>query len=227
MPSKIWAAVKVAALVLTSLIVATGCSRSESKQDKRENLGSLSLAVTQPPGTPGAACDRFVAQLSDGRVRYAVTFAQPQAYVEVFVQQNGTQNIATNIVSNGVNNGNGTYTYSYVAPATGYHSGDHLRARFYSYGTGQSGVFTPGPSDTVWAPDFIYGQTTCSSPAALGMPPLHHDAGERRPALRSHVARSSAVRSGLRPTKWGPERRSEHRWQPRSELPTGLRRTRW
>jgi len=168
MPSKIWAAVRVAALVLASLIAAAGCTRSEGKQGKQEDLGSRSLALTQPPGAPGASCGRFVGQLPNGSVRYAVTFSQPQAFVQVFVQQNGIQNIATNIVSNAVNNGNGTYSYSFVAPATGYHSGDRLRTRFYSYGAGQPGVFTPGPTDTTWAPDFIYGQTTCSSPPPSG-----------------------------------------------------------
>jgi hypothetical protein len=114
----------------------------------------LTEAVSLAPGTPAAGCDQFVRQLSDGSVRYAVTFTQPQAYVEVFVRQNGIQNVAKNIVSSAVVNADGTYTYSYTKPGSTYNAGDRILARFYSYGAGQPGVFTPGPGQSVWAPEF-------------------------------------------------------------------------
>jgi hypothetical protein len=101
----------------------------------------------------------YVQQLPNGNMRYSVTFPPPQqAYVEAFVRQNGVQNVAGNIVSSKVANPDGTFTYSRVVNASQYHVGDVISVRFYSYRSGQPGVFTPGGStDGVWFPDFIYG----------------------------------------------------------------------
>lgn len=155
------------ALGLVCLTLGVGCNGPE-KPAGNEKVKVLAQAVSSAPGTPAAGCGRFLAQLANGSVRYAITFSEPQAYVEVFVQRNGAQIIAQNIVANSVANGNGTYTYSYVAPAAGYANGNVLRARFYSYVAGQPGVFTPGPTATTWAPDFVYGQTACSLPPPSG-----------------------------------------------------------
>jgi hypothetical protein len=55
--------------------------------------------------------------------------------------------------------------YSRTVPAAQYHSGDVINVRFYSYRSGQPGVYTPGPAEFLWYPDFIYGTgpTECSS----------------------------------------------------------------
>jgi hypothetical protein len=115
------AALKVVAL---TLCFAAGCG---SETEQPEAVGSLQQATTgvpDPPGSPGAGCGRFVEQQPNGSVRHAIKFPQPQAYVEVFVRQNGVQNIAQNIVASAVANGDGTFTYSLIKPASQYHADD-------------------------------------------------------------------------------------------------------
>jgi hypothetical protein len=110
------------------------------------------LAPFRLPGTQHP----YIAQQSNGDVKLTVTLPSNQAYVEVFVQQNGVQNVAKNIVSSGVANAGGTTTYSYVAPASGFADGDQLITRFYSYKASSPGVFTPGPVEVAWSPIFVY-----------------------------------------------------------------------
>ena len=73
------------------------------------------------------------------------------------MRQNGVQNISGNIVSSQVHNADGTFTYARVVPASQYHAGDVINVRFYSYRSGQQGVYTPGPVEWLSFPDFIYG----------------------------------------------------------------------
>jgi hypothetical protein len=113
------------------------------------------IVVSDPPAR----------MLANGNMVYTVTLPGRQAYVEAFVTQNGIQNVAGNIVSSGVDNGDGTFTYSRTVPASQYHIGDDIRVRFYSYQSGKPGVFTPGPLETIWFPDFIYGQAASCPPA--------------------------------------------------------------
>jgi hypothetical protein len=101
-----------------------------------------------------------VQQLANGDMKYLITFPQAQAYVEAFVRQNGVQNVSGNIVASKVTNPDGTFTYSKIVPAAQYHAGDVLSVRFYSFGAGMPSVFTPGPLETLWFPDFIYGSGT-------------------------------------------------------------------
>jgi hypothetical protein len=109
--------------------------------------------------TAAATDPTFVRQLANGNLQFIVTLPGKQQYVEVFVQQNRVQNIATNIVSSAVSNPDGSFTYSLVAPATNYKTGDQILARFYSYKQNSPGVFTPGPVDSTWAPLLVYGAT--------------------------------------------------------------------
>ncbi|HTM46074.1 MAG TPA: discoidin domain-containing protein, partial [Polyangiaceae bacterium] len=95
--------------------------------------------------------------LGNGDIEYSITFNAHQAYVEVFVKQNGVQNISGNIVSSEVHNANGTFSYRRVAPAAQYHAGDTISARFYSYKPNSPGVFTPGPQEQIWLPPYFYG----------------------------------------------------------------------
>lgn len=129
-------------------------SSTDPRRDNDTALGHLSAPISLP-----------ATQLPNGDMRYAVTFASPQAYVEAFVRQNGVQNVAGNIAGSRVANADGTFTYSRVVPAASYRAGDVINVRFYSYRTGQLGVFTPGPVEWVSYPDFIYGtgSTTCSN----------------------------------------------------------------
>jgi hypothetical protein len=99
----------------------------------------------------------YITELSNGDVEYSITFSQKQAYVEVFVRQNGIQNISGNIVASEINNGNGTYTYRRVVAANNHAVGDSLSARFYSYKAQSPGVFTPGPKEQIWLPTYYYG----------------------------------------------------------------------
>ncbi len=49
-----------------------------------------------------------------------------------------------------------------MKPAAGYHAGDLILTRFYSYLPGQPGVYTPGPVELMWATEFTVG-SVCGS----------------------------------------------------------------
>jgi hypothetical protein len=109
----------------------------------------------------------YVTQQTNGDLKFSVTLPTNQQYVEVFVRQNDVQNIAQNIVASGVANPDGTKTYSLTSAASKYKAGDRILARFYSYKANSPGVFTPGSTDNVWAPLFVYGQSnTCDTQCA-------------------------------------------------------------
>ena len=119
------------------------------------------FTVTQQlePGSDATSCNAYIETLSNGDLRFVVTFNEPQCYVEAFSQKNGIQNVAGNIVSSEVANGNGTYTYSRVK--SGYVNGDQVKVRFYSYKCSSPGVFTPGPTSSVWSDIVTYGVDEC------------------------------------------------------------------
>lgn len=105
------------------------------------------------------SCNTYIEQLANGDLKFSVNYSSAKNYVEVFVKQNGIQNVAQNIVSSQVINANGTYTYSYTKAASNFSTGDLIITRFYSYATGQPGVFTPGPAEMVWSENFYYNQS--------------------------------------------------------------------
>jgi hypothetical protein len=154
--------------------------------DSVRELRRFSVQRTLAPGSSGTACNQFIEQLSNGDLRFSVTFPQPQFYVEVFSRKNGVQNVAQNIVASEVANSGGGYTYSLVRAASKYAAGNNVEVRFYSYRSGQPGVFTPGPAEAVWAPVFTYGSGACNT-APSGSPSrdesitflLHEEGGER------------------------------------------------
>jgi uncharacterized repeat protein (TIGR01451 family) len=153
----------------TATVTVTGCSAATGTLT---NAASINAATTDPNRSDNAVVGTIVAprslpaqQLANGDMRYAITFPAVQAYVEAFVRQNGVQNVSGNIVGSRVNNADGTFTYSRVVPASQYHAGDVLQVRFYSYRSGQPAVYTPGPLENLWSPDFVYGtgSATCST----------------------------------------------------------------
>jgi hypothetical protein len=146
---------------LLSLAGVTGC---DNRNDGNESITNFAT-VANPPGQPGGQCG-FVEKLPDGSVLFSVKFAAAQQFVQVFAKKNGVQTIAQAMP--GVRQSDGTYVYRFAPPASTYKTGDKIAARFYSYAPGQPGVFTPGPQDTVWLPDFTYGSTTCTEPLACG-----------------------------------------------------------
>lgn len=149
-----------AALLLLP-VLAAACNGGDG-----EAGGTIRAAiVTNPPGQPGGQCG-FVEQLPNGSLLFAVKFAAAQANVQVFAKKNGVQTIALSMP--GVRQSDGSYVYRYAAPASTYRAGDKIAARFYSYAPSQPGVFTPGPQDTVWLPDFTYGSATCTETLACG-----------------------------------------------------------
>lgn len=115
-----------------------------------------------PPPTP-SGCTDMIQQLSNGDIKFYITFPVQKAYVEVFSTKNGQQNVASNIVTSQINNPDGTFSYFYIAPASLYASGDVIYVRFYSYAPAGSGVFTPGPTSDVWSAPFIYNVSLCNS----------------------------------------------------------------
>ena len=115
-----------------------------------------------PAAPPPTSCRPTHEQLANGSVRVSYTFPTPKSYVEAFVKVGNTQVAAGNIVQSGVANFDGTYTYSRVLPASLFSAGSVVSFRFYSYVTGQPGVFTPGPAESVWFPSFTYGQSPTS-----------------------------------------------------------------
>lgn len=127
------------------------------------------FAVTKSlePGSPGTSCNSYIERLTNGNLRFSVTFPAPQFYVEVFSRKNGIQNVAQNIVASQVQNGDGTFTYSLTRNASLYQNGNQVTVRFYSYRSGQPGVFTPGPAETVWSDTFTYGSTNCTPQAPV------------------------------------------------------------
>jgi len=97
-----------------------------------------------------------MAETPDGAMEFTVTYAGPQAYVEAFVRRNGSQIAAGNIVQSAVGNADGTVTYRRVLPPSHFHPGDTVDVRFYSYGSGQPGVFIPGPTGSTWLAPMAY-----------------------------------------------------------------------
>jgi hypothetical protein len=109
-----------------------------------------------------AACNNYIQQLSNGDIKFYVTYPAAQTYVEVFATKNGLQHLATNIVGSQIQSSAG-YTYSYIIPGSFYTTGDNIQTRFYSYVLNGPGVFVPGPSEGVWSDPFFYNQTQCDT----------------------------------------------------------------
>src|SRR5258706_1399459 len=116
-------------------------------------LVAVSLCVsdalaTEKSAAAGNTVNVAATILEAGHVRYSVVLPKGQAYVELFVRQNGIQNVASAIASYGVDNGDGTATYS--LSVGGYRAGDAIEYRFYSYLPHSPGVFSPGPIENAW-----------------------------------------------------------------------------
>lgn len=92
----------------------------------------------------------------NGTVEYAVVLPSGQAFVELFVRQNGIQNIALDITRFGTPLGDGTTRYAFTIPNF-YRAGEILEYRFYSYLPHAPGLFTPGPIENEWR-WLTYGQ---------------------------------------------------------------------
>ena len=117
-----------------------------------------SLAVSSARADSNTA----LVPLSGGAARFEVTLPSGQAYVEVFVRQNGIQNTAQAIQQSGVTlkDKPGYSRYSYQR--AGFKAGDKIEYRFYSYLPRSPGVFSPGPAEMVWNTQ-VYGAACASS----------------------------------------------------------------
>lgn len=87
--------------------------------------------------------------LGNGTIEYAVVLPSGQAFVELFVRQNGIQNIALDITRFATPLGDGTTKYGFTIPSF-YRAGEILEYRFYSYLPHAPGLFTPGPIENQW-----------------------------------------------------------------------------
>jgi len=130
------------ALLLLAPLTACLDGMAEGVDGTATTTRELASCPTPPSGS-GALCD-----LGDGRRRFAVTLPSGQAYVEVFVRQNGLQNVAQAIQGRGTAHADGTTTYTLTRD--GYGAGDLIEYRFYSYLPASPGVFTPGPIEQRW-----------------------------------------------------------------------------
>jgi hypothetical protein len=115
---------------------------------------SVATTVAVANGDARAAKTMSATDLGDGSVDFGVSLPSGQAYVELFVRQNGIQNIATPIVTHAIDHGDGTTTYHLTVHD--YRCGDRIEYRFYSYLPQSPGVFTPGPAELIWS-SFTYG----------------------------------------------------------------------
>lgn len=104
---------------------------------------------------PLSFANTAVRDLGNGQVSFEIKLPTNQQFVQVFARQNGQQNIAEAITASAQTNGDGTSTYTYVRG--GYQKGDKIEYRFYSYLPSQSGVFTPGTTESSWK-SYQYGQ---------------------------------------------------------------------
>jgi hypothetical protein len=117
----------------------------------RQMITLLALLLLAPFSFANTA----IHDLGNGQVAFEIKLPAGQQFVQVFARQNGQQNLAEAITASAQTNGDGTTTYRYVRG--GYQQGDQIQYRFYSYLPGQTGVFTPGATESSWT-SFQYGQ---------------------------------------------------------------------
>lgn len=108
---------------------------------------SLSAASVAEAHTPAPT---HMAELQEGRARFEVVLPSGQAYVEVFIRQNGIQNTAQAIQGSELPLADKPGYSLYSFERGGFHAGDHIEYRFYSYLPNSPGVFTPGVQEFVW-----------------------------------------------------------------------------
>jgi hypothetical protein len=144
------------ALAGTGTISTAVSNMSTAITNAQPYVSGLSSVTTPAP----TSCRGKYAQLTNGDVQITATFPAAQSYVEVFVQVNGGQVAAGDVSGSKVTNADGTFSYTRVVPASYFHNGDAVTYRFYSYITGQAGVFTPGPAELVWFPSVTYSTTS-------------------------------------------------------------------
>src|SRR5262245_52276777 len=71
----------------------------------------FSVSAAMASDAPRACGAPQMTILDGGRIEYRVVLPRGQAYVELFVRQNGIQNVASEITRRAVDNGDGTATY--------------------------------------------------------------------------------------------------------------------
>ena len=137
----------VLALALPALPLFVGCQGPvDGSEADAPVLGESEAALTVCPSpalNQTAACD-----LGDGTVQFSVRLPTGQQYVEAFARQNGIQNVALDITKTAKVSFDGSTVYAFAR--AGYHDGDRIEYRFYSYLPASPGVFTPGPAEQVW-----------------------------------------------------------------------------
>jgi hypothetical protein len=125
-------------------------------------LFAISLLAASSLSMSVSADDTTFAQLPNGAARFEVTLPSAQAYVEVFVRQNGIQNTAKAIQKSEVKLQDKVGFSRYSLEGGSFKTGDKIEYRFYSYLPGKPGVFTPGKAESVWKTQ-LYGAACTSS----------------------------------------------------------------
>ena len=100
-------------------------------------------------GTASANETSSATDLGDGTLEYAIVLPSGQAFVQLFVRQNGIQNIALDITHLATDLGDGTTRYALTINDY-YKVGEILEYRFYHYLPNSPGLFTPGPIENEW-----------------------------------------------------------------------------
>ena len=123
---------------------------------------ALMVAATLAGFTTVAAANETSSanDLGNGTLEYAIVLPSGQAFVELFVRQNGIQNIAFDISRFGTALGDGTTRYAFTIPNF-YKPGTIIEYRFYHYLPNSPGLFTPGPIENEWR-WMTYGQPRVS-----------------------------------------------------------------
>ncbi len=122
--------------------VLIGCQTESDNELVATSELALKVCAAPANGT-GNVCSP-----APGQLQFQVSLPSDQAYVEVFVRQNGIQNVAQAIETTGVSHGDGWSTYSLTR--AGYAPGDKIEYRFYSHLPRACGVFTPGTAESTW-----------------------------------------------------------------------------
>jgi hypothetical protein len=100
-------------------------------------------------GEARAAQTGTATDLGGGGVEFDITLPSGQAFVQLFVRQNGIQNIALDITHLATDLGNGTTRYA-LTINNYYKVGEILEYRFYHYLPNSPGLFTSGPIENEW-----------------------------------------------------------------------------
>ncbi len=103
----------------------------------------------------------YISENSNGDLIYTVTYPQAMSNAQLFVRKNNDGfYILASSMGAANDNGDGSFTYTFIHPASYYNSGDQVYVRFYSHNPQVGQVFSPGPGDNVWSEAYTVGSST-------------------------------------------------------------------